>query len=148
MDGLEGSKDQQIEDLQDEIRLLQKNNQMLISSQSDGKDDLLKRIYELEQSNDDKDFEIKAVTEKKKILEGQLGKLKQEYQTLESQLSSQITNDSNILNEIKQAKDRSMSNQTIMSFGSNQSVQILEKDLELAREKSKNAELHADTLMK
>ena len=63
MDDVENNKDQQIEDLQDEIRLLQKNNQMLISSQSDGKEELLKKIYELEQANDDKDFEVKAVTE-------------------------------------------------------------------------------------
>ena len=32
-----------------------------------------------------------------------------EYENLESQLSSQITNDSNILNEIKMAKDRELS---------------------------------------
>lgn len=63
MDDVENNKDQQIEDLQDEIRLLQKNNQMLISSQSDGKEELLKKIYELEQANDDKDFEVKAATE-------------------------------------------------------------------------------------
>ena len=35
-----------------------------------------------------------------------------------------------------------------MSIASSQSVQMLEKDLELQREKSKNAELHADSLMK
>ena len=57
---------------------------MLISSQSEGKEELLKKIYELEQANDDKDFEIKAVTEKKKIVEGQLEKLKKEYENLET----------------------------------------------------------------
>ena len=35
-----------------------------------------------------------------------------------------------------------------MSMQSSQSITLLEKDLELAREKSKNAELHADSLMK
>ena len=66
---------------------------MLISSQSEGKDELLKKIYDLEQANDDKDFEAKALTEKNKIIEEQLSKLKREYEQLETQLSSQISSD-------------------------------------------------------
>lgn len=77
-----------------------------------------------------------------------MSKLKKEYEQLETQLSSQINSDSNLLNEIKQAKDRELSNQTFMSMHSSQSITILEKDLELAQEKSKNAELKADSLMK
>lgn len=147
MEDVEASKDQQIEDLKDEIGLLQKNNQMLISAQSDGKEELLKKIYELEQANDDKDFELKAMSEKKGIVEGQLTKLRKEYDLLETKLSSEIKNDSNILNELRQQRDRETSEK---SFGmsSHQSVTILEKDLELAREKSKNAELQADSLLR
>ena len=147
LEGVEASKDQQIEDLKDEVRLLQKNNEMLISAQSEGKDELLKTIYALEQANDDKDFELKAMSEKKGIVDEQLAKLRKEYELLETKMASEIKNDSNILNELRQQRDREHS-ERFLGASNSQSVAIMEKDLELAREKSKNAELQADSLLK
>lgn len=42
----EDNKTQEIEDLKDEIRLLNKNNQLLLSNQNVGKNELLSQISE------------------------------------------------------------------------------------------------------
>ena len=55
-----------IEDLQDEIRLLKQNNQQILAGQSSDKQELFKKISELDQQNDDLKFEIQTLQQKLK----------------------------------------------------------------------------------
>jgi len=75
-------KDQQIEDLQHEVLMLQKNNELLQANQSSDKQEIMVKLSSLEQSNDDKDFEIKMLKESAILKEDQLGKLQAEYEEL------------------------------------------------------------------
>ena len=58
-----GDQGEKIVELEDEIRLLKKNHQMLISNQSSDKQSLLQKISQVERDNDDKDLEIKKLTQ-------------------------------------------------------------------------------------
>ena len=60
--------------------MLQKNNEMLQANQSSDKQELLLKITNLEQSNDDKEFEIKILKETAILKEDQLAKLQAEYE--------------------------------------------------------------------
>ena len=75
-------KDQQIEDLQHEVLMLQKNNELLQANQYSDKQEIMVKLSSLEQSNDDKDFEIKMLKESAILKEDQLGKLQAEYEEL------------------------------------------------------------------
>jgi hypothetical protein len=59
----QGDQGQKIEELEEEIRLLKKNHQMLISNQSSDKQSLLQKISQVERDNDDKDLEIKKLNQ-------------------------------------------------------------------------------------
>jgi hypothetical protein len=72
MDGISGKSEdlqQKVEDLEHQILILQKSNEMLKNGQSTDKQDLLSRIQVLEESVEDKDLEIKTMQEAIKLKE-------------------------------------------------------------------------------
>ena len=70
--------------------------------------------------------------------------MQKEYDELQADLSDKISNDSKVLQEIKKSKSMRLDEDQ----NSLQKVALMKKDMDLQVEKSKNAELKADSLMK
>ena len=98
-------KDQQIEDLQHEVLMLQKNNELLQANQSSDKQEIMVKLSSLEQSNDDKDFEIKMLKESAILKEDQLGKLQAEYEELSDKFTEQVKDGANQLDALKKSQN-------------------------------------------
>ena len=122
-------KDQQIEDLQHEVLMLQKNNELLQANQSSDKQEIMVKLSSLEQSNDDKDFEIKMLKESAILKEDQLGKLQAEYEELSDKFTEQVKDGANQLDALK--KSQNMKLESRRSQATSQDSALLKKDLEM-----------------
>lgn len=107
MDGGDGvaQKDQRIEELEDELRLARKNNEMLIAAKSSDTKDLFQKISDLESSLLEKDFENKALKEKQESSQKRLEKIKTEYDNLSAQFTDNTKSDALKLQTLKNAQN-------------------------------------------
>ena len=135
-------KDQQIEDLQHEVLMLQKNNELLQANQSSDKQEIMVKLSSLEQSNDDKDFEIKMLKESAILKEDQLGKLQAEYEELSDKFTEQVKDGANQLDALK--KSQNMKLESRRSQATSQDSALLKKDLEMQKLLVKNAQKDLD----
>ena len=131
-------KDQQIEDLQHELLMLQKKNELLQSNQSSDKSELIVKITQLEQGNDDKDFEIKVLKEQAVLKDDQLAKIQAEYEELSNKFTEQVKDGAKQLEALRKSQTAKLESKKAQS--DSQDVALLKKDLEMQKILVKNAQ--------
>lgn len=100
---------QQIEELEDEIRMLKKHNETLMSSQSQEKQELLTRITELESLVDDLQMEITTLNDELKLKNNQYQNLEQEYNELGTKYETEVMNGSEQLKNLRDSLQKRQS---------------------------------------